>query len=389
MAGQTITRRQFFKVGAGTCVALMAPKLIGCGEATHPSTTTVYAVLGDELSALYEMAKQAATQLGITGSSMTGATVFIKPNFCTMGLDILGTPYDPLVGECTKPEIVAAVAEQCLAAGAAKVTIGEGAHVTEWDWSTVTFVPGNSIEGATDLKAAADRLQTLYPAATIELVCLNQANEWTGLPSSSGDPLLADGIPVATRLCDADHVISCPVVKSHLYAAVSLAMKNYVGAVSMMGDHAARCKLHQAYAHATCHGVAEAGVSGSYVDIHQWRRDQGKQDFAIVDCSIGLEGGGPTRPPTHHGSTIDIKSRNAASKYFLLAGDDLAAVDSMTAQLMGFTVAELKQMALLDALGYTSIHDVVLSGASVDEIAIRDWLKPTLESEDFFFQYCT
>jgi uncharacterized protein (DUF362 family) len=389
----SITRRQFVHIGAGTCVALIAPRMLGCGGeggavSPAPTTTTVFAVLGDSLSELYAMGKQAAIKLGIAGSSMKGATIFIKPNFLTMGISGMA---NPITGECCKPEIVAGVAEQCLAAGAAKVTIGEGAHATSWDWSEVHLIEGNDVGGATSMLAVVDRLKSQYGDDKVDLVCLNQVELWERIPSSSTDASVADGLMVSKQWHDADHVITCPVMKSHMWATVTLAMKNYVGLVPLkeMGVGMSRCKLHLAYAHATAHGVADCGISGAYVDMHKWRKAQGKQDFAIVDCSIGLEGNGPNLAPIGAGITIDIKERNAAGKYFLLAGDDLAAVDAIGAQLMGFDLAQVKQMLMLDHLGFKSIHDAKLVGASMAELAIKDWVKPTLHSEDEFKAYCS
>lgn len=390
-----ITRRQFVHVGAGTCAALFAPRLLGCGGEAGainpaPRATAVWAIAGDTLAELYSMGREAARKLGFTGSQLKGATVFIKPNFLSMGLEGMKTPYNPMTGECCKPEIVAAVAEQCLEAGAAKVTIAEGAHTAQWDWSAVTFIDGNDIGGATNIKAAVDRLKTAYGDSRVELVCLNQVALWDRIPSSSTDATVADGLLVAKQWKEADHVISCPVMKSHQWATVTLAMKNYVGLVPLkeMGNGMARCKLHMAYAHATSHGVADAGIAGSYVDMHKWRKEQGKQDFAIVDCSIGLEGNGPNLAPVADGVTIDIKARNAAGKYFLLAGDDLAAVDAIGAQLMGFDLAQIKQMLMLDHLGFKAIHDARLAGATMAELAITSWKKPVLHSEDEFAAYC-
>jgi uncharacterized protein (DUF362 family) len=285
---------------------------------------------------------------------------------------------------------VAAVAEQCLAAGAAKVTIADGAHTVQWDWSAIRFLDGNDIGGATNIKAAVDRLKSQYGDDKVELVCLNQVALWDRIPSSSSDPLVSDGLMVAKQWLDADHVISCPVMKSHQWANVTLAMKNYVGLVPLkeLGNGMGRCKLHMAYAHATAHGVADGGISGAFIDMHKWRKDHGKQDFAIVDCSIGLEGNGPNLVGVTSGTTIDIKARNAAGKYFLLAGDDLAAVDAIGAQLMGFDLAQIKQMQMLEHLGIKSIHDARLAGASMIDLAIKDWVKPTLHSEDEFAQFC-
>jgi len=55
-----------------------------------------------------------------------GETVFIKPNFATFPWAKHNRCFH--VGECTKPEIIIAVTEECLKAGAAEVVIGEGSQ---------------------------------------------------------------------------------------------------------------------------------------------------------------------------------------------------------------------------------------------------------------------
>ena len=129
----TITRRQFVHIGAGTCVALIAPRILGCGGEGSgvnpaPTGTSVWAVVGDSLTELYEMGKQAAIKLGITGSSLKGSTVFIKPNFLTMGISGMA---NPITGETCKPEIVAAVAEPEVTTPCDQII--DGAHVPELD----------------------------------------------------------------------------------------------------------------------------------------------------------------------------------------------------------------------------------------------------------------
>lgn len=70
--------------------------------------------------------------------------------------------FDPENGEVTKPELAIAAAEMCLEAGAAKVTIGEGAAAITWDWQEAILCRDNTIYGVTNLKAAADYLNSKY-----------------------------------------------------------------------------------------------------------------------------------------------------------------------------------------------------------------------------------
>ena len=196
-----LCRRRFLKHGGSAALALMCPGLLqlGCDggadggaadlvlgadtlapgdlltgdraeEVVRHAGATLHATLGQSVSDFYQMGIDAAKSLGFTGTNLKGATVFIKPNFVTLGLEIFGCQFDPAVGECTKPELVAVVAEQCLAAGAGKVIIGEGAQKESWTWDVLRFNEGTEIGGATHLLAAADRLKTIYGDDRIELV---------------------------------------------------------------------------------------------------------------------------------------------------------------------------------------------------------------------------
>jgi hypothetical protein len=287
-----------------------------------------------------------------------------------------------------------AVAEACLQAGAAHVTIGEGSQAVSWDWATVRFLEGSSIDGATDLKAAVANLNLAHGAGRVELLCTHEKDEWELIPSTSGAENVKDGIHVARAFALADHVVSMPVIKTHQWATVTSSMKNYIGLCSAlhhgskMGTVLSRCKLHLAYKDATCHGVANAGISGAYVDLHKWRVDQGRQDFAIVDGSICLEGSGPHKAPVNNGLTMHMKQRNAAGRYFLLAGRDFVAVDSLVAQIVGYTRQEVPSLVMCANAGLGEQQDVALDGAELDGLRVPDWQKPVMKGEDYFTNVC-
>jgi len=359
-------------------------------DAAREASATVHAILGSELTEIYDMGLLAAQSLGFTGSALAGATIFIKPNFVTLGLEMFGVNFDPTVGECTKPELAAAVAEQCLAAGAARVVIGEGAQKDEWDWSELYFIEGNEIGGAKNLLAAVDLLKTTYGDDKIELQCLNAVDEWQLVPSVSPDENLSEGIYVAKAFAEADHVISLPVMKTHQWALMTGAMKNYIGLAptKQHGNGMSRCKLHLGYMGVACHGIEDAGVSGAFIDIHKWRVDSGKEDFAIVDGTIAMEGDGPHSAPVNDGKTIHLKERNSAGQYFLLASNDLVAADVIISQLQSIPMMDIKGLQMAAHLGLGAVDDIALKGASVDELKVTDWLKPNLKGEDYFESFC-
>ena len=72
-----------------------------------------------------------------------GETVFVKPNFMSFPWAKYNKCFH--VGECTKPEIIIAVAEECLKAGAAEVIIGEGSHLPKFEWQHAVTLDGRLV----------------------------------------------------------------------------------------------------------------------------------------------------------------------------------------------------------------------------------------------------
>lgn len=327
------------------------------------------------------MAVQSAHALGITRNALLGAKVFIKPNYAGLGIF---PGFDPATGECTKPEIVAAVAEQCLLAGASKVSIGDGAQGVSWSWDTAGFLPGTTFHGATNLAAAVSYLNTTY-GDKVELLCLNEADQWTRVPSSCTKPPLTERLLVARSFYEADHVISIPVLKAHQWAGLTLSMKCLLGVAPLlpyriMGEPS-RGLLHVSYAETVCGGVENTGIASCYLDVSSSRKEKGAQDFAIIEASIGLEKNGPhkwdeTVPidlPGSGGVTIDFRKRTRTGKYFMLASTDLAAADSIAARIVGYDPETMKQLVIAQNLGLGETRNVNLSGVSLDDLTIPDW----------------
>ena len=373
------TRRQFLKASAGTCAALGTPLVLqACGEDEEEvrgwAEATVHTVLGDGPSDLYRMSRRAAEALGLhAGSDLSGKTVFIKPNLVAFGL---GLPGDPITGEWTKAEILVGIAEQCLEAGAAKVTIGDGAQGVDWDWNSVVFFQGNRLLGGTNLKEAVESLKTRFPLQDIELLCLNAVNEWEHIPSSSDHEMMDSGLKIARSFYEADHVISVPVLKTHTLADLTCAMKNYVGVTPVLppyGNRVVRNGIHGAYANATSAGFRDAGIVACFTDIVKWRKEACRQDYAIVDGSIGIEADGPTL--TTGGRTIGMDQRSRGGKYFLIASDDLPAADATAARVMGMDVGNVIQLRMASRLGLGATRNVrVVGDAPLDRICIPDFV---------------
>jgi len=346
-----LTRRELLaRGGQAAAVAGATGLLSGCSPGqTVPDTpyekpARVAAVLGDDLG---EMTR---TALGAFGGTETiiqpGDTVFIKPNFGAVGM----VKYDAIAaGDCAKPEIVVAVAEECLKAGASQVTIGDAGQAVSWSWDKVQYLNGN-----TTLPAEVQRLNDAY-GDRVKLACLNtDSPDWDPVPS----PYTKLGsIYVSSLITRADKVISIPVIKSHRWTEVTASMKNFVGATSTSRYGLGiqwRFLLH------------DAGIEQCFLDIVK----AVKPAFAIVDCSIGVEGNGPHVLPGWWGTTVNFKDR--LGEWLLLASTDLAAVDATAARVISHDVALVNhlQMAYHQGIGQIQEANIQLVGANLDELRV-------------------
>ena len=281
---------------------------------------------------LADLTRQALDQLGGIGEVVSkDETVFIKPNMVTLPWASTGECFTG--GECTKPEIVAAVAEECLKAGAAEVIIGDGSQMPSFDWRLAA-----TLDGSTNLVDEARRLSSSYgkPVAVVSLE--DDSPGWTEVPSRT----YLGTIAVSSFLTDADRVISIPVAKTHSWAQLTLSLKNFVGVTSLYRygvqtgggswDRGGRFD----------HSSPEA-IARIYLDVV----DGVRPDLAVIDFSIGMEGDGPTFGSG--GRTVDVRSR--LGSWLVLASTDLVAADATAARIMSHDVASQEQLILAYQMG--------------------------------------
>jgi len=163
-----------------------------------------------------------------------------------------------------------------------------------------------------------------------------------------------------------------------------------VGVISshIHGNDISRCWAHLAYKDTVAYGVTGCGISGAFVDIHKYRKDEGFQDFSVLDATICLEGTGPHTAPVNDGITIHTKLRNEAKAYSVLASDDLVAMDATAMRIMGLKESDVKAIQMARYLELGEIDQVNLSGANLNELLIKDWVMPVMEGEDYFEFVC-
>jgi uncharacterized protein (DUF362 family) len=352
-----ITRREFLKLSAGTAIALGSPQiLMGCEKkksAVEPSeiNATVAAVRGDNLDSMTRDALDALG--GIQKVVNQGETVFIKPNFVTFPWAQYNNCFG--IGECTKPEIIIAVTEECLKAGAAEVIIGDGSQLYTFDWKYA-----KTFDGSTDLVQEAERLSSKY-SGKVTLACFeNDSPGWTEVPSRT----YLNKIAVSSLVTNADKVISIPVAKTHSWAQLTLSLKNFVGVTSLKryanwvnNSYWDRGKVFD-------HSSPQA-IGQIYLDIV----DAVKPDLAIIDFSIGIEGDGPTLDSG--GKTVNMKDR--LGSWLVLASTDLMAADATAARIMSHDVNKMKQLTMGYEMGLGEIHkeSIEIVGEKLDNLVVN------------------
>lgn len=357
-----LTRRGFLQYAGQAGVAVGASELLtGCASPCTPAEPTpspiddparVAVIRGSNLA---DMAREALAAFGGAAAIVSpGETVFIKPNFGSLGM----VKYNPIaVGESVKPEIVIAVAEECLKAGASMVTIGEGSQVPSWDWATVP-----TFDGSSNVAAEVQRLKVSYDNR-VRLVCLNvETPEWVAVPSQS----CLSTVDVSNLILQADRVISLPVIKTHRWTLTTGAIKNLFGTTPISHYNTPLISNMRQVIH-------DSGLHQILVDI-------GKAisiDFAITDFSLGCEGNGPHVLPGWWGTTVDVCDR--LGTWMLLASTDPVALDATSTRVIGLNAEDVThvRLAYAQGLGQMLEDKITLTGATIDEIRMP-WQPPDL-----------
>ena len=351
---QKRTRREVLKLGAAATCALGTPWLLASGNCTQAiqdapqmPTTQVAAIRGDNLDV---MTREAIEGLGgIRTIIDSDETVFIKPNFVTVPWAQYNNCFR--IGECTKPEIIIAVTEECLKAGAAEVIIGEGSHLPTFDWQYAI-----TLDGSTNLVKEAARLSSLY-GGKVTLACLEtDSPDWIEVPSST--PL--NSIAISRLVAKADKVISIPVAKTHAWAQLTLAAKNFIGITPL--SRYAQLIDNTWWNRGTFDHSSPQAIAQVYLDIVKSIHP----DLSIIDFSIGIEGDGPTT--SWGGTTIDVKKH--LGSWAIVASTDIMAADATAARIMNHDTKKIRQLSMGYQMGLGEIREAAIEvvGEHIDNL---------------------
>ena len=353
---QKINRREFLKASVSTVIALSTPWLLTSSkskksvqEPSHEINAKVAAIRGDNLDS---MARDATDALGgIQTIVNKGETVFIKPNFVSFPWAQYNNCFH--IGECTKPEIIIAVTEECLKAGAAEVIIGEGSHLPRFDWRHAI-----TLDGRTNLVKEAKRLSSSH-RGNVTLACLEtDSPRWVAVPSKTRLRKIA----ISSLAADADKVISIPVAKTHSWAQLTLASKNFIGITPL--SRYAQLIDKTWWNRGTFDHSSPQAIAQVYLDIVKALRPA----LSIIDFSIGLEGDGPSRG--QGGTTVDMKKR--LGSWAVVASRDIMAADATAARIMSHDPKRVKQLTMGFDMGLGEIRAeaIELVGEKLDNLRV-------------------
>ena len=255
-------------------------------------------------------------QLGVDEAELRGKRILLKPNLVETAL---GEPHIN-----THPAVVLAVARAFRRLGADPfVAEGQGHRRDSW------------------LVLEESGMMETLEEAELDFVDLNH-DDVVQVPNRSALTEL-EHLVLPKSLVEADWVVSLPKVKTHHWAGVTCAMKNFFGVMPGIAYGWPKNVLHQ------------QGIHESIVDINA----AVAPSFAIADGIIGMEGDGPIMgEPKALGCLV--MSRN-------LPALDATCVRLMALNPMGATYLPLSS----GYLGPVLETNIEQRGEAIDEIAQR------------------
>jgi uncharacterized protein (DUF362 family) len=315
--GRELSRRRFVRlalaVGLGSAMAScgegesVAPGQEPVAEVPLPTADQAYlAVARGEEPRVITLAALAALG-GIERFVKIGHDVIVKPNIC---VDYRSYEY----GATTNPQVVAALVELCLGAGAKRVRVMD-----------LPF--GGSPESAYSTSGIAEAVKT----AGGQMEVMNGAKfRETEIPEGRD----IGSWQVYQEILNADLVINVPVAKHHSLARLSLGAKNLLGVVSTPS-------------------LIHANLNQRIADIVSLVRPS----LTVVDAVRTLMAHGPTG-----GSLDDVRLTNT-----VIASHDIVAADAYAASLFDLTGNDVGYVKAAADMGLGTLD---LGSIKVEEIAL-------------------
>jgi uncharacterized protein (DUF362 family) len=281
---------------------------------------------------------------GIKNVTLKQDSIMVKPNL------VFSSP------DCTTKVTVVKSLVQLMQKAGKDVIIGEGSAAA----------PGfNVIENEvykTRKKEILDRMQQnvfdvlgyseMAKALNVPLINLH-SGDIVEVPLKNG--FAAKSVKIHKSLTEVDLVCSVPMMKTHVLATVTLAMKNLIGLYPGTEYYAVRSWLHDRAAEA-----GSPGVAYEVIDMN----NAVKTGLSVIDASSAMEGNGPSE-----GTLVDMG--------LIIAGTSPLATDMVGGSLMGFELNEIPAIVLAHKTGMLPrlTEDIEIRGSGIDDCK-RLFVKP-------------
>lgn len=251
----------------------------------------------------------------------------------------------------TKPEVIRALARMMAESGK-EVSIGEGsagaAGITDRGGTICATRCQDLLERMQN--AVFDRLGYTGLAKSLGVPLVNlHTGPLVTLPVPDG--LFWREIVLHQALVDTDLLCSVPMMKTHGYATVTLALKNLIGVYpgSVYG-------CYRWWVHDNAYLKKSPGVAFEIVDMARVN----KLGLAVIDGSTAMEGQGPS------GGTL-------VRMNLIIAGTNALAADMVAASVMGIAPTEVPTFVWAHKVGMkpASLEEIEVRGAKIEEVKRR------------------
>jgi uncharacterized protein (DUF362 family) len=257
----------------------------------------------------------------------------------------------------TKPVVVESLAKMMLNSGK-EVLIGEGSA------AAFSFNASETEIFRTRKREILDKMQEhvfdvlgyseIAKSLNIPLINLH-SGAVVEVPLKNG--FAAKSVKIHKSLTEIDLLCSVPMMKTHVLATVTLAMKNLIGLYPGTEYYAVRSWLHDRAAEAGSQGVAY-----EVIDMN----NAVSTGLSVIDASAAMEGNGPS-----DGALVNMG--------LIIAGTSPLATDMVGTLLMGFELNEVPAIVLAHTSGMLPalLDDIEIRGLSIDECK-RRFVKPDI-----------
>jgi uncharacterized protein (DUF362 family) len=166
------------------------------------------------------------------------------------------------------------------------------------------------------------------------------------------DTIYPEGIRIPKRLVGSN-IVHLPTMKTHVFTQITGAMKNAFGGLLFEKRHWTHSVIHE-----------------TLVDLLAIQKEIHPGVFAVMDGTFVGDGPGPRCMVSH-------------VKNYILASDDLVAIDAVAAKMMGFDPLSIKfiRLAHEQGLGCGDMRDIEVAGEDITPVNFHfDGLRDTFAS---------